>query len=141
MRGPPGHPQQSCGARKLTVRTHTIITRAGAIAFFLYFFESVVQQISCATDFVELVELCTLHGEQSHEFFRQGRRSCAETCQITREDGAVIDICILVFFRSIARFFTARSRVVALTALQTAGAFVCARDFCAVHTVHAAEPL
>ena len=41
--------------------------------------------------------------------FRHGRRSCAATCQITREDGAIIDICnicimIMVVFGSIALF-------------------------------------
>ena len=35
--------------------------------------------------------------------FRHGRRSCAATCQITREDGAIIDICMVVF-GSIALF-------------------------------------
>ena len=29
--------------------------------------------------------------------FRHGRRSCAATCQITREGGAIIDICTAVF--------------------------------------------
>ena len=29
--------------------------------------------------------------------FRHGRRSCAATCQITREGGAIIDVCIVVF--------------------------------------------
>ena len=28
--------------------------------------------------------------------FRHGRRSCAATCQTTREGGAIIDICIFV---------------------------------------------
>ena len=31
--------------------------------------------------------------------FRHGRRSCAATCQITREDGAIIDICEVVLVR------------------------------------------
>ena len=35
--------------------------------------------------------------------FRRGRRSCAATCQMTREDGAIIDICLVVF-GSIALF-------------------------------------
>ena len=29
--------------------------------------------------------------------FRHGRRGCDATCQITREGGAIIDICIVVF--------------------------------------------
>ena len=54
--------------------------------------------------FVELVEeLYTLHGERSPAMFRHGRRSCAATCQITREDGATINICMVVF-GSIALF-------------------------------------
>ena len=35
--------------------------------------------------------------------FRHGRRSCAATCQLTREDGPIIDIGKLVF-GSIALF-------------------------------------
>ena len=38
-------------------------------------------------------------------------------------------------------FSTACPRVVTLTALQTAGAFVCAHDYRAVRTVQAAQPL
>ena len=55
--------------------------------------------------FVELVELYTVHGDDSPQFsiFRNGRRSFAATCQITREDGATIDICLVVF-GSIALF-------------------------------------
>ena len=56
---------------------------------------------------------------------------------MTREDGAIIDICMVVF-GSIALFFTACPRVVTLTALQTAGVFVCAHDYRAVRTVQAA---
>ena len=50
--------------------------------------------------FVEFVEeLYTLHGERPPAFsiFRHGRSSCAATCQITREGGAIIDIYIVVF--------------------------------------------
>ena len=38
-------------------------------------------------------------GNDSPQFsiFRHGRRSCAATCQIAREDGAIIDICMVVF--------------------------------------------
>ena len=53
--------------------------------------------------FVELVELYALHGERPPRIFRYGRRSCAATCQITREGGAIIDICTVVF-GSIATF-------------------------------------
>ena len=54
--------------------------------------------------FVELVEeLYTLHGERPPAIFRHGRRSFAATCQITREGGATIDICFVVF-GSIALF-------------------------------------
>ena len=81
--------------------THTIITRA-AIAFF-FFYEAVVQHVSYVTDFVELVELYTLHGERPPAMFRHGRRGCAATCQITRDDGAIIDIGMVVF-GSIALF-------------------------------------
>ena len=70
--------------------------------------------------------------------FRRGRRSCAATCQITREDGG--DIC-KVFFWFDCSFFTAPPRVVTLTALQIAGAFVCAHDYRAVRTVQVAKPL
>ena len=31
--------------------------------------------------------------------FRYGRCSCAATCQITRENGAIMDICMVVFVR------------------------------------------
>ena len=53
--------------------------------------------------FVELVKLYTLHGERPPAIFRHGRRSCAATRQITREDGAINDICMVVF-SSIAPF-------------------------------------
>ena len=56
---------------------------------------------------------------------------------MVREDVAIIDIC-MVFFGSIALFFTACPRAVTLTALQTAGVFVCAHDYRAVSTVQAA---
>ena len=44
-------------------------------------------------------ELHTLHGERLPAIliFRHGRRSCDATCQVTREGGAIIDICIVVF--------------------------------------------
>ena len=71
--------------------------------------------------------------------FRHGRRSRAATCQITGEDGAIIDICKMVL-GSIA-LFSLHARVVTLTALQTAGAFVCAHDYRAVRTVQAAQPM
>ena len=53
--------------------------------------------------FEELVKLYTLHGERPPAIliFRHGRRSCAATCQINREAGAIIDFC-MVFFGSIA---------------------------------------
>ena len=44
--------------------------------------------------FVELVELHTLHEERPPQFSVTGAerlRSCAATCQITREDGAIIE--------------------------------------------------
>ena len=70
--------------------------------------------------------------------FRHGHRSCAATCQITtREDGAIIDNCMVVF-GSIA---LACPRVVTLRAIQSAGVFVCAHDYRAVGTVQAAQPL
>ena len=51
--------------------------------------------------FVEFVEeLYTLHvGNDPPQIsiFRHGGRSCAATCQITREGGAIIDICLVVF--------------------------------------------
>ena len=57
--------------------------------------------------FVELVELNTPHGERPpaifKNIFRHGRRSCAATCQITREGAAIIAICMVVF-GSIALF-------------------------------------
>ena len=34
---------------------------------------------------------------RNFSIFRQGRRSCAATCQITREDGAILDVCKVVF--------------------------------------------
>ena len=48
-------------------------------------------------EFVE--ELYTLHRHDPPQFsiFRHGRSSCAATCQITRDGGAIIDICTVVF--------------------------------------------
>ena len=54
--------------------------------------------------FVDLVELYALHGERPPAIFRHGSRSCPATCQITREDGAIIDIYIMWVFGSIAPF-------------------------------------
>ena len=101
-----------------------------------FFYDAVVQHVTYVTDFVELVELYTLHGERHPAIFRHGRRSCAATFQITREDLAIIDIC-MAFFGSIALFFHACPRVVTLTTLQTAGMFVCAHLHLAVRTVQA----
>ena len=67
-------------------------------------------------------------------------QSCAATCQITRKDGAIIDILCGGFWFD-RPCFTACPRVVTLTALQTAGTFVCAHDCRAVRTVKAAQPL
>ena len=50
--------------------------------------------------FEELIEeLYTLHGERPPQFsiFSHGHSGCAATCQITREGGAIIDLCIVVF--------------------------------------------
>ena len=51
--------------------------------------------------FVEFVEeLYTLHGERPPAIFNNflhGRSSCAVTCRITREDGAIIEVCFVVF--------------------------------------------
>ena len=83
-----------------------------AIVFFLllllqgYFYEAVVQHDTYVTDFCRVcrrVVVYTLTGNDPPQFsiFRHGRRSCAATCQITREGRASIDICTVVF-RSIA---------------------------------------
>ena len=61
--------------------------------------------------FVELVELYNLNGERPTTIFRDGCRSCAATCQVVREDVAIIDTC-MVSFCSIALFFAACPRVV-----------------------------
>ena len=99
-----------------------------AIVFSWTFHEAVVQQVTYVTGSVELLESYTLHGERSPSIVRHGNRSCAATCQITREDVAIIDIC-MVFLGTFALFlFTASPRVVTLTALQTTGGFVCAHD-------------
>ena len=42
---------------------------------------------------------------------------------------------------TLCSFLTAYPRVVTLTALQTAGAFVCAHEYRAIRTVQAAQPL
>ena len=48
--------------------------------------------------FVEFAEeLYTLHGERPAANFNFQARSCAAACQITREGGAIIDICGVVF--------------------------------------------
>ena len=77
------------------------------------------------------------NGPPQFSTFKHGRGSGAATCQIIREDMAIIDIGMVVF-GSIAYFFTACPRVVTLTALQTADAFVCAHNYRVVRTVQAA---
>ena len=71
--------------------------------------------------------------------FKHGRRSCAATCQITRGDGEIIDICMVVF--GWIALVSLHARGSPLTVLQTAGAFVCAHDYRTVRTAQAAEPL
>ena len=97
-----GYFYQKDGTRRPTTRTHTIITRAAIVASVFFY------QLLTSLVFVELVELYTLHGERPPAIFnfqaRHGRRSCAATCQITREDGAIIDICMVVFGSIIALF-------------------------------------
>ena len=64
------------------------------------FFNEAEVQRDTSLIFVELVEeWYTLHGERTPEIFSfgHGRSSCAATCQITREGGAISDICIVVF--------------------------------------------
>ena len=140
-----GEQQQEGGTRRPTTRKHTIITRA-AIAFFSgFFYEAMVQHVTYVTDFCRVRVVYSSWGTTPRNFQFSGTgvvaRSCAATCQITRKDGAVIDI-LYGGCRFDCRFFTACLQVVTLTALQTAGAFVCAHDYyCAVRTVQAAQPL
>ena len=54
-------------------------------------------------EFVEELYKYTLNDPPQFSIFRHGRRSCAATCQINREGGAIVDICIVVF-GSIALF-------------------------------------
>ena len=74
------------------------------------------------------------------QFAGHGRRSCAATCQITREGGAIIDIC---FFLFLVRLLLIHCMPAGRRsdALQTAGAFVYTHDYRAVHTVQAAQLL
>ena len=88
--------------------------------------------------FVEFVEeLYTLHGERPPAILNFQARASQLRCNLSNNSGrrAIIDICTVVF-GSIAC-----PRVVTLTALQTAGAFVYTHDYRTVRTVQAAQPL
>ena len=97
--------------------------------------------------FVNLVQLYTHHGKRPRplpdfQFSGTGvvAQSCAATCQITRKDGAIIDI----FYGGSwfdCFFFTSCPGVITLTALQAAGAVVCVHDYRAVRTEQSAPPL
>ena len=121
-------------------------------SFFLFFLfrRQLVQHGTSLTSliFVELLVLVESYvypwGTTPRNFQAAASYSCAATCQITRKDGAIIDIFIqsIVYFWFDCSPFTACPRAVTLTALQTAaGAFVCANDYRAVHTVQTAQPL
>ena len=107
-----------------------------------FFFEAVVQHVTCVTDFGRVGrDVYPLWGTTPRNFQFSGTgvvaQSCAATCQITRKDGAIIDILYGGFWFD-SSFFTACPRVVTLTALQTASTFVCAHDYGAVHMMQAA---
>ena len=74
--------------------------------FFIFFHEAIVQHVTYVTDFCRVGRaVYPSWGTTPPHFsmFRDRRRSCAATCQINREDGAIIDICMVVF-GSIALF-------------------------------------
>ena len=108
------------------------------------YYEAVIQHVTYVPDFCRLVELYTLHGERlprNFQFSRTGvvAQKCPSTCQITREDGAIIDFLLRFLVRLL--LFTACPRLVTLAALQATGTFVCPHDYRAVRTVQAAHPL
>ena len=119
-------------------------SQRAAIVFFRFFFTRQLYKIlPTSLIFVELVEeLYTLHGERPPAIFNcQARASYVaalqpRSCQITREDGAIIDICMVVS-GSIA-LFSLHARG---STPQTAGALVCAHEYRAVRTVQTAQPL
>ena len=112
--------------------------------FSVLFYEAVAQHVTYVTDFGRVVYSYPLWGTTHRNFQFSGTgvvaQSCAATCQITRKDRPIIDILCGGFWFD-CPFFTACPRVVTLTALQTAGAFVCAHDYRAIRTVQAAQPL
>ena len=120
------------------------ITRA-AIVVSVFFYEAIVQHVTYVTDFCSVGRVVYPLWEttpRNFQFSGTGvvAQSCAATCQITRKDRAITDILYGGFWFDCS-FFTACPRVVTLTALQTAGAFVCAHDYRVVRTVQAAQPL
>ena len=77
-------------------------------SFFHFFYEAIVQHVTYVTHFCRVDNSCIPgpfmeNDPPQFSIFRRGRRSCAATCQMTREDGAIIDICLVVF-GSIALF-------------------------------------
>ena len=61
----------------------------------------VVQHVTYVTDFCGVCRRVVYPSwgttRRIFQFFIHGRRSCAATCQITREGGAITDICTVVF--------------------------------------------
>ena len=70
---------------------------------------------------------------------RHGRRSCAANYQITREGGAINDICMVVLVPLLLFHCMPARRHSDST--PEAGAFVFTHDYRAVRTVQAVQPL
>ena len=114
-----------------------------AIVFFQGFFdEAVVQHVSYVTDFGgvgRVVYPSWGATPRNFQFSGAGVVAALQPVKITREDGAIINIFKVVFWFDCS-FFTACPRVVNLTALQTAGTFVCAHDYRAARRYGAGSP-
>ena len=85
------------GTRRPTTRTHTIITRAVIVFFPGFFYEAIVQHVIYATDSCRVDRVVyPSWGTTTRNFQFSGTgvvaQSCAATCQMTRKDGAIMEI-------------------------------------------------
>ena len=112
-----------------------------SIGFFsVFFYEAVVQHVTYVTGFCRIGKSCIpFMGNDPPQFSSTGVVAAQQPVKKLGKTGR--SLIFVWWFLVRLLFFTACPRVVTLTALQTAGAFVDALDYRAVCTVQAAQPL
>ena len=121
--------------------------RAAIVFLSGFFYEAVVvQHVTYDTDFCRVCRRVVYPSwgttPRNVQFAGTGVVAALQPVKKLGKAGAIVDICICVFWFDCS-CFTACPRVVTLSTLHTAGAFVCAHVYAyrAVRTVQAAQPL